>query len=371
MPAKIVVPPSCRVIVAIALAVALPIAAARPAAAGPVTFSTFISSSDINAATGQSSTIGITYAGNKFVGSLYFGTNNNQLFQSNLNGGGVTKFGAPIPNASGEVVLAASLGQGGFAKGSIYAGSESGTQIYQFDNDGSNQKLFTTLPTGGDIRQIFFDPGSSFGGKMILTTTRGDIYTVDHSGTATLLASLHQDTEGMDIAPSSWGKYAGQLLVSSEGSGDLNFISNLGVVTYSGISLAGAETVSFVPANLGLSGNPVEGFYEANFPVDIQKVDPIQFAGLQGHVLVSDEFGGHELWDLSFSGTALIFNGPIGTFPNQPEDGIFVTAQRIGDINPPAGVIPEPSTLAMTSISFAIFSVVWSYRRLRQTAVAA
>jgi hypothetical protein len=330
----------------------LPTAAAQPAAGG-VTFSTFISSSDIVAATGQSSTIGITYAGNKFVGSLYFGTNNNQLFQSNLSGGGVTTFGAPIPLASGEVVLAASLGQGDFPTAYIYAGSQSGTQIYQFKNDGSDQTLFTTLPTGGNVRQIFFDPGNSFDGKMIVTTGGGDIYTVDHSGTATLLASLGQDTEGMDIAPSSWGPFAGQLLVASEGTGQLNFVSNMKVVTYSGISLPGAETVSFVPSNLGQSGNPVEGFYAANFAVDIQKVAPSEFAGLEDHVLVSNEFGGHELWDLSFDGTGLKFNGVIGTFPNQPEDGIFVTTQRINDINPPGNAVPEPSTLVTAMVEHA------------------
>ena len=45
-----------------------------------VTFSTFVSTGDIAAAeNGQTNTIGFTYAGDEFVGSLYFGTNNLQL----------------------------------------------------------------------------------------------------------------------------------------------------------------------------------------------------------------------------------------------------------------------------------------------------
>jgi hypothetical protein len=348
-----------RLLVALILGTAVSIVAAQPVSAG-VVFSTFIKGSDIVAATGQQSTISITYAGNKFVGGLYFGTNNNQLYQSDLSGGTVSKFGTPISGASGEVVVAASLALGGFARGDIYAGSQSNTQIYHFSNDGSTQNLFTTLPTGGDIRQIFFDPGSSFGGKMIVTTGAGDIYTVNSAGTPTLLASVHEDTEGMDIAPSNWGPHAGDLLVASEGSGALRFVSNAGVVTYSGISLPAAETVSFVPANLGMSGNPLEGFYVANYPVDIQKAGASQFAGLQDHVIVTSEDSGNaRVWDLQYTGGLVVNNGVVGNLPNQSEDGIFVTAQRIRDI-----AVPEPASLAVFCLGlFGVAGIAWRNRR--------
>jgi hypothetical protein len=43
--------------------------------------------------------------------------------------------------------------------------------------------LFATLPgTAGQVRQIFFDPGSSFGGDMLVTTTSGNVYRVNSSG---------------------------------------------------------------------------------------------------------------------------------------------------------------------------------------------
>lgn len=343
-----------RIIVAAGIATALSAMSGRPATGG-VIFNTFVSGSSISAVEGQQNAIAFNYAGNKFVGSVYFGGNNAQLFSTDLNGGNVQKFGAPIPGASGEVVIGASLGLGGFAKGDIFGGSQSNTTIYHFSNDGSSQSVFATLPTGGDIRQIFFDPGSSFGGVMLVTTGAGDVYKVDSAGAPTLLARVGEDTEGMDIAPSNWGPFAGQLLVTSEGSGALRFISSTGTITNSGVSVAAAETVSFVPSNLGNSGNPLEGFYVANYPVDIQKADTSQFTAFKGDAIVTSEFGSNApLSHLSFDGTNVVLdpNNPVGSLPNQSEDGIFVTAQRIEDVGLPAEV-PEPSSIALLLVGAA------------------
>jgi Zn-dependent alcohol dehydrogenase len=62
---------------------------AAPAEAAPLSFGDFVTSAAINAVEGQNQTIGFAYAGNKFVGSVYFGSNNNQLYSTNLTGGGV------------------------------------------------------------------------------------------------------------------------------------------------------------------------------------------------------------------------------------------------------------------------------------------
>jgi hypothetical protein len=83
-----------------------------------VIFSTFVSGPSIAAVEGQNATIAFNYAGNEFVGSVYPGINNDQRYSTNLTGGNVQQFGAPIPNGfAGEVVVAASLGQAGFAAG--------------------------------------------------------------------------------------------------------------------------------------------------------------------------------------------------------------------------------------------------------------
>ena len=47
----------------------------------------------------------------------------------------------------------------------MYAG-DGGGKIYQVPSSGA-PVLFGTTPDGATVRQIFFDPGSSFGGKML------------------------------------------------------------------------------------------------------------------------------------------------------------------------------------------------------------
>jgi hypothetical protein len=323
------------------------LALAGGARADVVDFNTFVQSSDLSATEGNTATIAFNFAGNKFVGSVYFGANNNQLYSTNLSGTGLAQYGQPIPGASGEVVLGSSLGQGGFGTGNIYAGSQNNGQIYLVPASGA-PSLFATVPLGG-VRQIFFDPGSSFGGNMIVTTSSGNIYTVTSAGKVTLLTSVGEDTEGLDIATSAWGKYAGDLLVGSEGSGTLRLINPSGTIDKTITGFAGAETVSFVPVSLDVS-NPLEGFYVANYPSNIQFAAASNFAGLQGDAVVTDEFGGSTLWDLhydsgtdTFSQTAFTFSGnQISQF----EDGIFVTPQRIADTN-----VPEPGTLPLAAVA--------------------
>lgn len=333
-----------------------------------VTFSTFIQQSDINATLGQNNTIAITYAGDKFVGSVYVGSNNLQLYQSDLNGGHVQTFGNALPTGGGEPVVASGLGRAGFAAGAIYA-SGSDSRIYGYSASGGAPVLFGSTDDGSGVRQIFFDPGSSFGGKMLVTTTSGHILSFDAFGNRTLIASVGEDTEGMDIASSHYGKYEGQLLVASEGSGQIRAIKADGTVTTlqlrdvsgNAIRISEAETVSTVPLDLGLSGNPLEGFYVANYASDVQKAGAGQFAGLLGDTIVTSEFGSNSaLWDLQYNGDALdtFTVTQVGTLPGQSEDGIFVTAQRINDVN----TVPEPAALVVP----ALLALGWAGRRQRR-----
>ena len=312
---------------------------AAPARSQPcpytINFGTFVTATNINSAEGQNKTIAFNYAGNKFVGSVYF---DNQLYQTGTTGIPVATFGSPLPDSSssvGEVVLAASLGQGGFPTGDVYVGSQDNSNtyrgnIYHYANSGGAPALFATVPTGV-VRQILFDPGTSFGGNMLVTTNVGDIYEITSAAAVSLLASVGEDTEGMDIATSAWGgtpAYAGDLLVSSEGSGTIRLIDpsgNITVVLSLG-SFPHAETIGFVPLNLN-PADPLQGFYVANFPVDIQFAAANNFVNCLGDAIVTDETGGSTAWDVhydnngTFTQTPLSFTGnPITQF----EDGIFV-----------------------------------------------
>jgi hypothetical protein len=312
-----------------------------PAHAGPLTFGEFVTSAAISAVEGQNQTIGFAYAGNKFVGSVYFGTNNNQLYSTDLNGGSVAKFGAPIAGFSGEIYVTASLGLGGFGSSrDIYAGSEALGNVYRISNDGSSQSAFVTSGISGGVRSIAFDPYGLYGNNMVVATNSGNVYTVNSGGVATLLANVGEDAEGLSFAPQPFGTFAkGTLFVASEGSGSLRAISSSGTKTSVLTGLSGAEMVSFVPLNLGSSGNPVEGFYASAYPVNIQKAGASQFTSFLGDAVITSETG-HHVFDVHYNGTQFVVTD-IGTFPAQPEDGIFVTADIIQ--NP----VPEPETYAL------------------------
>jgi hypothetical protein len=335
-----------------------------PADAGPLTFSTFVSGPSISAVEGQNATIGFAYAGNKFVGSVYFGTNNNQLYSTDLSGGSVAMFGAPITGFSGEIYVTSSLGLGGFGSNNIYTGSEAGGAIWRLSNDGSTQSQFAGTGIVGGVRSLAFDPYGLYGNQLIAATNAGNIYTISNTGVATLLANVGEDAEGLSFAPQTFGTFAkGTLFVASEGSGSLRAIDPGGTKTTiigSGSAgnipgIGGAEMVSFVPLNLGSSGNPVEGFYAAAYPTNIQKAGASQFASYLGDAVITSETG-FGVFDVHWDGSKFVVS-QIGNFPAQPEDGIFVTADIV------QLSVPEPETYALMLAGFAVMG--WAARRRR------
>ena len=329
---------------------------AAPAHAG-LLFSDFVTTSDLDAALGQNATIGFAYAGDKFVGSVYFGTNNNQLYSTNLTGGNVQPFGAAIPGFTGEIYVSASLGLGGYGSRDIFAGSESGNSIYRISNNGSTESLFASTGISGGVRSIAFDPYGLYGNQMVVATNTGNVYTVSNTGTATLLANVGEDAEGLSFAPQTFGSYAlGTLFVASENSGTIRAITPGGVKTDAITGIGGAEMVSFVPLNLGSSGNPVEGFYAAAYPTNIQTAAASQFTPYLGDAVITSETG-HGVFDVHYNGSSFVVTN-IGTFPGQPEDGIFVTADII---QPP---VPEPETYALMLVGLGALG--WAGRRRRQ-----
>jgi hypothetical protein len=332
---------------------------AFPAHAGPLSFGEFVTTSSLSTTLSNNATIGFSYAGDKFVGSVYFGTNNNQLYSTDLTGGNVQKFGAPIAGFSGEIYVNASLGLGGFGPRDVFAGSEAAGTVVRVAHDGSSQGVFATGLVGG-VRSIAFDPFGLYGNQMIVATNAGNIYRVSNLGVATLLASVGEDAEGLSFAPQAFGTFAaGTLFVASEGSGVLRAIKPDGTTTTAVTGLPSAEMVSFVPLNLGSSGSPVEGFYAANYASNIIKADASQFTSYLGDAVVTGETG-HQVWDVHYdTGTNTFVVSQIGMFPSQPEDGIFVTAALI------MPGIPEPETYALMFAGLALLGTVARRRRMR------
>jgi hypothetical protein len=313
------------------------LASSVPAFSAPIVFTVFTAPPP-----GSAGTISITYAGNKFVGSVQKdGTG--ALYSTDLTGGNVQSFAPTVSLAgtsSSEHFLASSLGLGGFPSRDIYVASGNG--VVHISNDGTSSNTFVT-GLNGLVRGILFDPVGTFGNNMLVTTTAGGVYEVDSLGHATLLASTGEDTEGMDVAPlgGGFGAFDGQLIVGSEGSGTIRAIAPNGAI-HTVTTVSGVEEVSFVPLNLG-TGGAQEGFYGADYTPNVVKAAPDQFTGFLGDLIVTGEFT-HTVTRIHFNGTTFV-DTPIGTFPNQPEDGLFVTAAIV---NPGGGgSTPEPATLVL------------------------
>ena len=323
-------------------------------------------------------TIGFAYIGDGFVGSVQADGTGNVLYRTDVNGGSVSIFAPtvliPGGSPSSEHFVASSLGLGGFPNRDVYVAAGNG--IIHIDHAGtSGSATITSVDSvpgstlASPVRGILFDAIGTFGNDMLVTTIGGQIYRVDSTGAAKLLASVGEDTEGLDIAPlGTFGPYAGQLIVASEGSGLLRAITTGGGVTIINPNspIAGAEELTFVPLNLGLSGNPVEGFYGSNYTPNVVKGNASEFAGMQGDIIVTGEFT-HIVWNVHWTGSAPALTN-LGSFPNQPEDGIFVTTAIINPC-PPGEVcnnVPEPDSLALLAAALLACAVGVGVSRRRR-----
>jgi hypothetical protein len=308
---------------------------------------------------GNASPIGLTFAGDEFVGSGGY-SSSNLLYSTNLTGGNISVFGA-VPGASAEVVLAASPDSSGYGSNDIFAGSGANGQIYKFGHTGGAASLFATLPNGsGQVRGIGFDTTGMYGDNMIVTTTAGDIYKVGTAGQTTLLASTGGDTEGIGFATQKFGTYAaGTLFTTSEGSEEVNAISPTGLVTLA-FSIPDAESISFVPADIATETDSIEGFYGVNYPYNVLFAPSSQFDKYAGDVIVTGEAPGatNNIYAISLDSSNVATITDIGSM-YQPEDSIFVTQQTV-QIH---GSVPDGGNTAAMMLAGILLLGALAHRR--------
>jgi hypothetical protein len=171
-------------------------------------------------------------------------------------------------------------------------------------------RTFVRLHGSGVEDGIAFDTTGSFGHRLLVTDTSGSrttVYAIDCRGAVSTITTTAPRVEGgIVVAPTSFGRFAGDLIAPDEGSGRIYAISPQGHTTLvAEPALArggdiGVESAGFSPAGFGQSssalvadrrtpGNPHPGDDE------ILRIDgqSLIAAGVRpGDLLVATEGGG-------------------------------------------------------------------------------
>jgi hypothetical protein len=156
-----------------------------------------------------------------------------------------------------EPYIALSPG-GCFGRGTVYAlRLRDGRGVVAISARGVARR-FATLRAPGLIDGIAFDTTGDFGHRLLVTINAGARTTVDAvdcRGVVTTITSTAPRVEGgIGVAPATFGRFAGDLIASSETSGNLFAISPRGrsdLVAASGLPHGpdiGVESEGFVPA---------------------------------------------------------------------------------------------------------------------------
>ena len=160
----------------------------------------------------------------------------------------------------------------GFAPRDIFV--TQGNQIFKFSPPAGPLVPFVTIPACGDDHTgITFDHVGgtlAFGNKMILSCENGTIWTVDVTGGVAnppaLVGTLpiNIENEGPAVAPSTFGPFAGQVLVTNDNDA-VNAIRNDGFVTLNAFVTGagtGPESVQVIPNQLcPFCTNQPNGYY--------------------------------------------------------------------------------------------------------------
>jgi uncharacterized repeat protein (TIGR01451 family) len=211
---------------------------------------------------------------------------------------------------------------GGFAPGELFTGTGVPGVIARISADGTTvQDPWVTLPgETGLLRGSFFqDRYGTFvndhdfdfvadEGDLIAVTTVGNVWRVSSNGTPTLLASLGTHLEGVTTVPndSRYGPWAGTILAGAEGQGRIYSIAPDGTTAFFELGII-PEDIDIVPAG--------ENFFGVNYGSgQILGAPASEFAGMQGHVLFTQEFPGL-LWDAVWDGNQF----KVGVVSTQPQ----------------------------------------------------
>ena len=267
-------------------------------------------------------TVGITFAGDKFVLSL--NTNGYSLSSINVRAREFQDFAPALKIAGGtpetifEHPIASSLGLGGFPCRDIYVGA--GNKVLHITrNGGKSDTFFSGLD--GVARMLLFDAIGTFEHNLIVATQTGSVYAINGQGESRLLATTGEDIKGMDIVPlaTGFGPYDSQLVVLSPLSGLIRSISASGTVTVLNEThrLLGGEALFIVPPDLGKAPGELEGLYQIYLPLDILRAGVDELWPYRGDGLAASQIGRRfKFWQIHWSGSGFRFTPIFNISPS-------------------------------------------------------
>ena len=262
--------------------------------------------------------------------------------------------------------------------------------------DAQGQKsAFANIPNVTNLTGIAFDTGGAFGYRVLVTGTAGagksEVAAIDCAGTVSVITRSAPTVEGgLEVAPPSFGAFAGTLIAPDELSGNIYAIGADGTsraVAASGLpkgSDIGVEAVGFVPhgwhgsvyyADRVTKGNPHPGTDNLLALTS----DSLAGLGVQEGDLLSATEGGATLIDVRCTTTCtvqpiitsatkahgeghLIFTGatPIEPSPSPRASAQPATSGRTGDA--PTVFLVAAVTAGLVVIVLAVLLVLRDLR---------
>jgi hypothetical protein len=147
-----------------------------------------------------------------------------------------------------------------FERGAVAGIDPGGARVLMISPDGRARRL-AQLPRHGLLDGIAFDETGAFGHRLLVTRLdqgRTALFAIDCRGRAKKLSTTALAMEGgMVVAPSTFGQYAGMLIIADEYSGDVFAIGPGAapvVVANPGLPTGrdmGVESLGFVPQGFG------------------------------------------------------------------------------------------------------------------------
>jgi hypothetical protein len=201
----------------------------------------------------------------------------------------------------------------GFSPGDVFVSKDTTGAITRLSSTGAviSDPWSTPPAPAGLWGGLAFDTAGSFGGKLIAVATQGDIFSIDHNGSHSLLKHTTKRWEGVAVAPSTFGPHGGHLIVGVEGysesdteSGKLYALAPDGTLIV--IATIGwiIDALAFVPAEGGT-------FYQCQLSFKHQRDNRLwsatssQFLARRGELIVSNELSG-EIWAVKWDGAQYV-----------------------------------------------------------------